>query len=249
MRLLTGMLLFFFGLLLTNCAKNPEAVFTIEGSVLPGGYYFTGQTIRMINISKDAENYKWVFPDGSVSHEKSPSYTISEVSRERNEQISLTVGTKRNKKLKTTYQTYGVYISSQPSDFFSLDTMTRKPYIKFIYPYYPLYPFLPDFYSFRFLEEKLDAKFEGRVLFRGVFPQLGEYLIADGAVSVEMATLGYTGPGYDGIGMAYRSYPSAGGSVKISLTSNNRLRVTFNQVKLTHIVTNKTFFASADLIY
>lgn len=238
MKCLTSVLLLF---LFSSCSKTPKAVFTIEDQlyVFPRQFCYTGQTIRMSNTSEDAENYKWEFPDGSVSYEKNPSYRISESSRARTESITLTVSNRRKEKAHSISHDYVLFIANQTTDFYSVDTFMRKALLKFIFS-------SPSLCSIRFVESgnpDWGRAVEGRVLFKGSFPQPGEYLIANGSVSVEVTTQGYYSS------FPYTSKASLGGSVKFGLTPDNKLRMTYDKVRVSNVSSTKEILTSADLVY
>ncbi|MBL7930760.1 MAG: hypothetical protein JNL60_02605 [Bacteroidia bacterium] len=228
-------------LCLLACNKAPEADFSIDANFHHPGHgpiYFMGQPIVIQDNSVDGKKYTWEFPDGTVSHDKNPSYLIPinpRISKE--ETITLIVSRGKAKASKVS-RTFRPFIPAQEGDYFSIGNFkNNKPLLKGIYA-------IEDGqFSFRFTEENYPAKLEGRVLFKDQIPTPGEYSISEGSVKVQVSTTGYYG------NMPCKSKPEWGGKVSVSRIDGRRLKIKFTEIRVYDEIGKTETLASGDLIY
>lgn len=79
-------------ILLTACAKQPKADFTMEKT-----HYTEGDFVVCINNSTDAKSSKWTFPDGTTSMQRNASWPIMPGTAAGEKAIKLEVFYGRNK--------------------------------------------------------------------------------------------------------------------------------------------------------
>lgn len=212
--------------------KTPEAAFTLERYE-----YTTGETIKLVNTSQNAEGYIWTFPNGTTSFEKNPEYHIDPGTREWTETIQLVAHDKKNKRQNMASQTYTLNIASEPDEFFKLDSVNKKPFTKFVAD------LGGGLSSYRFIEQGNSELFQGRILIKGALPPAGSYVIDNINITVEMSDIGYKGK------MRYATKAEWGGTIQLANDVNSRMRMTMNNLRLYEASTQKEVRFSASLVF
>jgi hypothetical protein len=219
---------------ISGCGKKkvPEASFTLERYK-----YTTGETIKLVNTSQNAEGYIWAFPNGTSSFEKNPEYHIGPGTREWTETIQLVAHDKKNRRQNMASQTYTLNIASQPDEFFKLDSINKKPFTKFVAD------LANGLSSYRFLEQSENPLLQGRILLKGPLPSPGVYPVDNVSITVEATDAGYTGK------MRYTSNAQWGGVIELQNDVNNRIRMIIKDLRLYEPSTQKEVLFSAQLTY
>ena len=144
-----------FAFLFQSCQKYPSASFTTDLQE-----YTVGETIRLSNLSTDADSYLWTFPNGETSTLDSIQYIIPQNTPTGLQSIKLAAYSKNKKKIdeKT------VYVTIKPSAAFtgsatfwlygasngSYANVTVQNVTKYITDYYYSEPSCQDSYCANF---------------------------------------------------------------------------------------------------
>lgn len=89
-------------LILTGCAKQPEASFSTDKQE-----YDAGETVKITNSSLDATRYNWTW-DGGTSTDQAPSIKLTEKTEPGNITIKMTAYSKNDKKTSEATKTIKV---------------------------------------------------------------------------------------------------------------------------------------------